>query len=59
MNSVYNYFFKTEEHKTQEIDDPIAKYIPEELQEQIHCFVLTGATLYTLKPKKGHQDKEC
>jgi hypothetical protein len=33
MNSVYSYFFKGEETKSLEIDDPIAKYIPEELQE--------------------------
>lgn len=59
MNSIYSYFFKGEETKTLEIDDPIAKYIPEELQEQLTCFVLSDATLYTLKPKKGRQDKEC
>jgi len=30
MNSIYNYFFKSQE-KQQEIVDPIAKYMPEEL----------------------------
>jgi hypothetical protein len=36
MNSLYSYFFKGEESKTQQIEvieDPVAKYIPEELQE--------------------------
>lgn len=58
MSSIYNYFFKSQE-KQQEIDDPIAKYMPEELQEQMICFVLSNATLYKLKPKNGRQEKEC
>ena len=30
MKSIYSYFFKNEDEKKVEIDDPIAKYIPED-----------------------------
>ena len=60
MQSVYSYFFNgAKQPATKEIDDPIAKFIPEDHQEELSCFVLTNATLFTLKPKKGRQDKEC
>ncbi len=59
MKSIYSYFFKNEDEKKVEIDDPIAKYIPEDQQEQLVCFVLTDCTLYNLKPKANKQLKEC
>lgn len=57
MSSVYNYFFKTPA-KT-EVKDPMALYIPEDLQEQLLCFVLSDCTLYSLIPKHSKQVKQC
>ena len=58
MTSIINYFFGTPEVKT-EIEDPICSYFPESVRDELFCFVLQNCTLYTLKPKKGKQDKEC
>ena len=51
MQSLYNIFFKTEEAKKQcEVQDVIAKYMQDELLQQMMCFTLTECSLYQLKP---------
>jgi hypothetical protein len=61
MQSLYNIFFKTEEAKKQcEVEDIIAKYMQDELLQQMMCFTLTECSLYQLKPSnKGCQKKDC
>jgi hypothetical protein len=51
MQSLYSIFFKTEEAKKQcEVEDVIAKYMQDELLQQMMCFTLTDCSLYKLKP---------
>ena len=57
MSSIYNYFFQTKPKS--EVKDPMSSYIPDEIRDQILCFVLTDCTMYALQPKKGKQEKKC
>lgn len=41
------------------MEDPLAKYLPQDQHDQLTCFVLSDCSLYTLKAKKGRQEKEC
>jgi hypothetical protein len=47
MSSIINYFFSSKP-KAKEIDDPVSKYMPEEMIEEMVCFTLSGCTLYSL-----------